>query len=67
MARDEKAVENFVEQTAAVLTAAGFPRMPARALLCLMATERGGLEAQQIAERLGVSAAAVCPVRSATR
>ena len=53
------AVEEFAEQTAATLTAAGFPRMPARVLLALMTTESGSLTAEELAARLGASPAAI--------
>ena len=36
MPRDEQALRATVEQSAAVLTAAGFPRMPARVLMALL-------------------------------
>ncbi len=52
-------VEEFAEQTAATLTAAGFPRMPARVLLALMVTESGSLTAEELAARLGASPAAI--------
>lgn len=57
--RDEGAVAAFVEQTAGMLTGAGFPRMPARVLMALMASEDGGLTAHELRDRLGISAAAV--------
>lgn len=47
------------EASAAVMTAAGFPRMPARALLALVVSEDGALTAAELAEALGVSPAAV--------
>lgn len=53
------AVDDFAEQTAATLTAAGFPRMPARVLLALMVTESGSLTAEELAARLGASPAAI--------
>jgi DNA-binding transcriptional regulator GbsR (MarR family) len=59
MARDEQAVTEFVEQTAAAMTAAGFPRMPARALMALIAAESSGLTARELSERLGASPAAI--------
>jgi predicted ArsR family transcriptional regulator len=59
MPRNEQALRDVVEQSAAVLTAAGFPKMPARVLMALMVSEEGGLTAQQLAEHLGVSAAAI--------
>lgn len=47
------------EASAAVMIAAGFPRIPARALLALVVAEDGALTAAELAEVLGVSAAAV--------
>jgi predicted transcriptional regulator len=47
------------EQAAAMMTAAGMPRMPARVMMALVAAPEGGYTAAQLAERLGVSAAAV--------
>lgn len=47
------------EQAAAMMTAAGMPRMPARVLMALIAAPAGGYTASELAERLGVSAAAV--------
>jgi DNA-binding transcriptional ArsR family regulator len=59
MARDEAALAEVMEHSAAVLTAAGFPRMPARVLMALTVTESPGLTAAELAERLDVSAAAI--------
>ncbi|UNK71334.1 helix-turn-helix domain-containing protein [Microbacterium sp. H1-D42] len=47
------------EDAAAVITAVGFPRMPARVLMALIAAPAGGYTAAELGERLGVSAAAV--------
>lgn len=47
------------EQAAAMLTAAGMPRMPARALMALVGSPDDGYTAAELADRLGVSAAAV--------
>jgi len=47
------------ERTAAAFAAAGFPKMPARALLALVSSEQGSLTAADLAERLGASPAAV--------
>lgn len=47
------------ERAAAMLTAAGMPRMPARVMMALVAAPDGGYTAAQIGDRLGVSAAAV--------
>ncbi len=59
MARDEAAVRAAVEKTAAVLSAAGFPKMAARVLMTLLVADRGGLTAAELGETMGVSAAAV--------
>ncbi|WP_394554245.1 GbsR/MarR family transcriptional regulator [Agromyces sp. MMS24-JH15] len=58
MPRDEQGLRAAVDQSAAVLTAAGFPRMPARVLMALL-VEDGGLTASELGDRLGVSAAAI--------
>ena len=47
------------EQAAAMLTAAGMPRMPARVMMALVGSPDEGYSAAELAERLGVSAAAV--------
>ena len=47
------------EKAAAMMTAAGMPRMPARVMMALIAAPAGGYTASQLGERLGVSAAAV--------
>lgn len=52
-------VDVAAEKTAAAFAAAGFPKMPARALMALVSSEDGRLTAAELAERLGVSAAAV--------
>ncbi|WP_431219679.1 GbsR/MarR family transcriptional regulator [Leifsonia xyli] len=59
MARDEAALAEVMEHSAAVLTAAGFPKMPARVLMALTVTETAGLTAAELAERLEVSPAAI--------
>jgi hypothetical protein len=59
MARDDAALRTVTEQSAAILTAAGFPRMPARALMALLVSEKGSYTAVELAESLGASAAAV--------
>ncbi len=59
MARDEQALRDVVEHSAAILTAAGFPKMPARVLMALTVSESGGLTAQELSEQLGASAAAI--------
>ncbi|MDQ0210416.1 GbsR/MarR family transcriptional regulator [Arthrobacter bambusae] len=47
------------ETSAAVLTAAGFPKMPARSLMALVVSDDGSLTAAELSEILGASAAAV--------
>ena len=47
------------ERAAAMLTAAGMPRMPARVMMALVGSPDEGYSASELAERLGVSAAAV--------
>ncbi|UJP10052.1 MarR family transcriptional regulator [Microbacterium sp. KUDC0406] len=47
------------EGAAAVITAVGFPRMPARVMMALIAAPSGGYTAGELGDRLGVSAAAV--------
>ena len=59
MAADQDAVTGFVEQTAAALANAGFPKMPARVLMALMASEEPGMTAAELASQLGASAAAI--------
>jgi DNA-binding transcriptional regulator GbsR (MarR family) len=49
----------FVERFAASLIDAGWPRMPARVFVTLLASETGRLTAAELAERLEVSAAAI--------
>ena len=59
MAQDERALAEMMEHSAAVLVAAGFPKMPARVLMALTVTETAGLTAAGIAERLEASPAAI--------
>ena len=59
MSDTRKDLSFFIEQTAGLLAAAGFPKMPARVLIALMASEEGGLTAQELGQQLGVSAAGV--------
>lgn len=47
------------ENAAAVMIAAGFPKMPARALMALVMSDDGSLTAAELAESLGASPAAV--------
>jgi predicted transcriptional regulator len=57
--RDEEQVRVFVESMALLLNDWGFPRMPARVLMTLMAAQEDRLTAGELAGRLGVSAAAI--------
>lgn len=47
------------EQAAAIMAAAGMPRMASRALMAITAAPAEGYTAAELAERLGVSAAAI--------
>lgn len=60
-AAEDKAAEvkAAAEKAAAGFAAAGFPKMPARALMALVSSEDGSLTAAELADKLGVSAAAV--------
>ena len=57
--RDEEAVRHFVEHMAHALSEWGFPRMPARVLVVMMAAEEDRLDAAELAARLDVSPAAI--------
>lgn len=57
--RDEEQVRQFVENMAMFLGDWGFPRMAGRVLMTLMAADEGRLTAGELAQRLGVSAAAI--------
>src|SRR6266851_71532 len=57
--RDSSAVPGFIERFAAVLTEAGFPRMPARIFAGLLVTDSGSLTAAELSEMLQVSPAAI--------
>ncbi|WP_248759254.1 GbsR/MarR family transcriptional regulator [Pseudarthrobacter sp. SSS035] len=59
MTADAAAVNAAAEKAAAGFASAGFPKMPARALMALVSSEDGSLTAAELAEKLGVSAAAV--------
>ena len=52
-------VEEFAEQMAATLAAAGFPRMAARVMMALMTTESGRATTEELRQQLGASAAAI--------
>ncbi|MFD4958345.1 GbsR/MarR family transcriptional regulator [Microbacterium sp. NPDC058389] len=55
----EHAGTEAAEQAAAMLTAAGMSRMPARVLMALVGSPDEGYTAADLADRLGVSAGAV--------
>ncbi|MFF4619095.1 GbsR/MarR family transcriptional regulator [Nonomuraea jabiensis] len=57
--RDDQAVAQFVESAAATFAEWGFPRMAARVLLTLMASDEPALSAAELAERLEVSPPAI--------
>jgi predicted transcriptional regulator len=59
MRAEEAGINAAAEKAAAGFAAAGFPKMPARALMALVSSEDGSLTAAELAEKLGVSAAAV--------
>ena len=52
-------VEEFAEQMAATLAAAGFPRMSARVMMAIMTAESGRATAEELSQQLGASAAAI--------
>lgn len=54
-ARDDAAVARFVDAFTTALVDGGMPRMPAAAFATLLATDDGGLTAEQMAERLQAS------------
>jgi predicted transcriptional regulator len=58
-ARDEGAMRTFVEQMARMLADWGFPRMAGRVLFVMMGADEPALTAGELAERLGVSPAAI--------
>jgi len=57
--RAEPAVRRFVESFAAALVEAGVPHMPALVFVTLLATDAGGLTAEELATQLQVSRAAI--------
>src|SRR5688572_25078815 len=57
--RDEEAMRQFVEFMGRLLADWGLPRMASRVLFALMAEEERSLTAGDLAERLGVSPAAI--------
>ncbi len=58
-ARDEQAVHRFVEGFASALVDGGMPHMPALVFVALLATDAGGLTANDLAAQLQVSRAAI--------
>ncbi len=56
---DEHPGTDAAEQAASLLTAAGMARMPSRVMMALVGSPDDGYTAAELAERLGVSAAAV--------
>ncbi len=56
---DEYPGVGAAEQAAALLAAAGMARMPARVMMALVGSPDDGYTAAELAQRLGVSAAAV--------
>jgi predicted transcriptional regulator len=57
--RDEQAMREIVERLGRLLAEWGLPRMAARVLFVLMTADEASLTAAQLAERLGVSPAAI--------
>ncbi|MEW9533255.1 GbsR/MarR family transcriptional regulator [Microbispora sp. NPDC049125] len=57
--RDEEAIRDFVERMAMMLADWGVPRMAARVLFVIMCADERSLSAGELAERLGVSPAAI--------
>jgi DNA-binding transcriptional regulator GbsR (MarR family) len=57
--RDEAAMRQYVEHMSRLLADWGFPRMAARVLFVMMAADERALTAGELAERLGVSPAAI--------
>jgi DNA-binding transcriptional ArsR family regulator len=57
--RDPEAVRDFVAQFATLMTQTGVPRMPARVLTCLFATDSGTLTAAELVQALRVSPASI--------
>jgi DNA-binding transcriptional ArsR family regulator len=57
--RDEKALRELVEQLGRLLAEWGLPRMAARVIFVLMTADERSLTAGELAERLGVSPAAI--------
>ncbi|MEO8094009.1 MAG: MarR family transcriptional regulator [Pseudolysinimonas sp.] len=56
---DASGPSGFVDRAAGELIVQGFPRVPAKVIIALTASEEGRLTASDLAESLGVSTAAV--------
>jgi predicted transcriptional regulator len=56
---NDEAVRRFVESFASALVEAGVPNMPALVFVTLLATDAGGLTADELAAQLQVSRAAI--------
>ena len=56
---DDEAVRRFVESFASALVEAGVPNMPALVFVTLLATDAGGLTADELAAQLQVSRGAI--------
>jgi DNA-binding transcriptional regulator GbsR (MarR family) len=57
--RDPETVARFIEQFAAMLVESGFPRMPARVFVALLASDSGRRSAAELSELLQISPAGV--------
>jgi DNA-binding transcriptional regulator GbsR (MarR family) len=57
--RDSESILRFVERFALVITESGMARMPARVFTALLVTDSGRLTAQELADMLRVSPAAI--------
>jgi DNA-binding transcriptional regulator GbsR (MarR family) len=55
----ERPVARFIESFASALVDAGLPQMPALVFVALLATDSGGLTAEELAAQLQVSRAAI--------
>ncbi|MFB9903503.1 GbsR/MarR family transcriptional regulator [Allokutzneria oryzae] len=55
----DEELARFIERSAAGLSDAGWPRMPARVFIALLASDTGRLTAAELAEMLRVSPAAI--------
>jgi DNA-binding transcriptional regulator GbsR (MarR family) len=56
---DADPFDDFIERASSELAAQGFPRMPARVLMALTATDDGKATAEELANRLQASPAAI--------